>query len=179
MLGRILRSEWRGRESMHSGDVLNRLEQDVNTVVDFVAETLPNAVSVFALFFGAFCYLFVMDHTLALIIVVMFPIFLMLSKIYVVRMRELSRDVRESDSLVQSILQESVQNRVLVKTLEGEDEIIERLSDQHSLLRRKVVRKTRFSVISNLIVNVGFATGYLVSHGARCACRQVPCRMAA
>lgn len=163
MLGRILRSEWRGRESMHSGDVLNRLEQDVNTVVDFVAETLPNAVSVFALFFGAFCYLFVMDHTLALIIVVMFPIFLMLSKIYVVRMRELSRDVRESDSLVQSILQESVQNRVLVKTLEGEDEIIERLSDQHSLLRRKVVRKTRFSVISNLIVNVGFATGYLVA----------------
>lgn len=163
MLGRILHSEWQGRDSMHSGDVLNRLEQDVNNVVNFVAETLPNAVSVIALFLGAFVYLFTMDHSLALIIVVMFPIFLVMSKIYMGKMRQLTREVRESDSQVQSLLQESVQNRILVKTLESEDEIVDRLSDQHSALREKVVRKTRFSVISNLIVNVGFATGYLVA----------------
>ena len=163
MLGRILHSEWQGRDSMHSGDVLNRLEQDVNNVVNFVAETLPNAVSVVALFLGAFVYLFTMDHSLALIIVVMFPIFLVLSKIYMGKMRQLTREVRESDSQVQSLLQESVQNRILVKTLESEDEIVDRLSDQHSMLREKVVKKTRFSVISNLIVNVGFATGYLVA----------------
>lgn len=163
MLGRILHSEWQGRDSMHSGDVLNRLEQDVNNVVNFVAETLPNAVSVVALFLGAFIYLFTMDHSLALIIVVMFPVFLVLSKIYMGKMRHLTREVRESDSQVQSLLQESVQNRILVKTLESEDEIVDRLSDQHSALREKVVKKTRFSVISNLIVNVGFATGYLVA----------------
>ena len=163
MLGRILHSEWQGRDSMHSGDVLNRLEQDVNNVVNFVAETLPNAVSVVALFLGAFVYLFTMDHSLALIIVVMFPIFLVLSKIYMGKMRQLTREVRESDSQVQSLLQESVQNSILVKTLESEDEIVDRLSDQHSALREKVVKKTRFSVISNLIVNVGFATGYLVA----------------
>ena len=165
MLGRILHSEWQGRDSMHSGDVLNRLEQDVNNVVTFVAETLPNAVSVVALFLGAFVYLFTMDHMLAMIIVVMFPLFLVLSKIYMGRMRKLTREVRESDSIVQSILQESVQNRILVKTLESEDEIVDRLGDQHSILRQKVVKKTRFSVLSNLIVNVGFATGYLVAFG--------------
>lgn len=141
MLGRVLHSEWQGRESMHSGDVLNRLEQDVNNVVNFVAETLPNAVSVTMLFFGAFIYLFTMDHTLALIIIVMFPVFLVLSKVYMGKMRRLTREVRESDSLVQSILQESVQNRILVKTLESEDEIVDRLSDQHTVLREKVVRK--------------------------------------
>ncbi|MBO7051043.1 MAG: ABC transporter ATP-binding protein, partial [Prevotella sp.] len=165
MLGRILHSEWQGRDSMHSGDVLNRLEQDVNNVVNFVAETLPNAVSVVALFLGAFIYLFTMDHMLAMIIVVMFPVFLVLSKIYMGRMRKLTREVRESDSIVQSILQESVQNRILVKTLESEDEIVDRLGDQHTILRQKVVKKTRFSVLSNLIVNVGFATGYLVAFG--------------
>ena len=68
LLGRVLRSEWQGRDAMHSGDVLNRLESDVNSVVNFVAETLPNAVSVFALFIGAFTYLFSMDKMLALIV---------------------------------------------------------------------------------------------------------------
>ena len=54
MLDRILRSEWGGQERLHSGDVLNRLEIDVNTVVNFLTETLPNTLSVLALFFGAF-----------------------------------------------------------------------------------------------------------------------------
>lgn len=163
MLGRILHSEWQGRDSMHSGDVLNRLEQDVSVVVNFVAETLPNAVSVAALFAGAFFYLFSMDHSLAMIIVVLCPLFLILSKLYMGRMRQLSREVRESDSIVQSLLQESVQNRMLVKTLESEDVVVDRLDSQHRALQEKVVRRTRFSVFSNLIVNLGFALGYLVA----------------
>ena len=163
MLGRILHSEWRGREAMHSGDVLNRLEQDVASVVDFVTETLPNAVSVVALFVGAFLYLFSMDKTLALLIVIMLPLFFVLSKLYMKKMRRLTRTVRESDSHVQSILQESVQNQMLVKTLEGEDAMVGRLGEQQEELRRKVVKKTAFSVFSNLTVNMGFAFGYLLA----------------
>lgn len=165
MLERILRAEWRGRDSMHSGDVINRLESDVTAVVNFVAETLPNAVSVFALFAGAFFFLFSMDHVLALAIVCIFPVFLLLSKVYMKKMRRLSRDVRDSDSQVQSMLQESVQNRILIKTLEGEDMMIDRLEEQHQTLRSKVVRKTYFSVLSNLVVNLGFACGYIMAFG--------------
>lgn len=165
MLSRILRSQYQGRDALHSGDVLNRLEQDVATVVNFVAETLPDMISVFTLFLGAFCYLFILDYRLALVIVVLFPLFLLLSRIYVGRMRQLNRDVRESDSVVQSILQDSVQNRMLVKALESEDSLVGRLDDEHRTLRRKVVKKTYFSVFSNMVVSMGFATGYLVAFG--------------
>lgn len=165
MLERILRSEWRGRGAMHSGDVINRLESDVVQVVNFCAETLPNAVCVFTLFVGAFFFLFSLDHLLAICIVCLFPVFLLLSKVYMGRMRRLSREVRESDSLVQSMLQESVQNRMLIKTLEGEGIMVDRLEGRHQELRRKVLRRTRFSVISNLIVNMGFATGYIITFG--------------
>ena len=163
MLGHILHSEFQGRNSMHSGDVINRLESDVNTVVNFVAETIPNAVSVFCLFVGAFVYLYSLDNRLAIIIVIMFPLFLLVSKIYVSRMRELSRDVRNSDSMVQSLLQESIQNRILVKTLEGEDTIIDKLTTQHDVLHRKVIRRTKFSVFSSMLVSIGFASGYIVA----------------
>ena len=163
MLGHILHSEFQGRNSMHSGDVINRLESDVNTVVNFVAETIPSAVSVFCLFVGAFVYLYSLDNRLAIIIVIMFPLFLLVSKIYVGRMRELSRDVRNSDSMVQSLLQESIQNRILVKTLEGEDVIIDKLTTQHDSLHRKVIRRTKFSVFSSMLVSIGFASGYIVA----------------
>ena len=158
MLARILRSEWNGKENLHSGDVVNRLESDVSQVVSFLTETLPSALSVLTMFLGAFAYL-------ALAIVAMIPVFAVLSKFYIRKMRQLSREVRASDSKVQSIIQETVQNRVLVKTLEGEDLMVDKLDGQHSELQSKVVRRTKFSLFSNFILNFGFALGYLLTFG--------------
>ena len=98
MLDRILRSQWHGREHYHSGDVLNRLEFDVANVVSFLTQTIPSTLSVIAMFVGAFCYLFTMDAVLALITVAIIPVFVGLSKVYVNRMRKLTKDVRAEDS---------------------------------------------------------------------------------
>jgi len=163
MLDRILRSEWHGRERLHSGDVLNRLETDVNTVVNFLTETIPNTLSVLAMFLGAFFYLFSMDKMLSVVIVIMIPIFLAFSKIYIGKMRQLTRQVRDSDSKVQSVLQETIQHRMLIKTLEKDEAMVDKLENTQKELRGHVVRRTMFSVFSNLIVNFGFALGYLVA----------------
>ena len=163
LLDRMLRAEWHGKESRHSGDVLNRLETDVNVVVDFLAETIPNTLSVLALFIGAFWYLFSMDAMLAIVTIAIIPVFILLSKLYVRQMRNLTRTVRNSDSKVQSVLQETIQNRMLIKTLESGDAMVGKLAGTQQELRQNVVRKTTFSVFSNLILNVGFAAGYLVA----------------
>lgn len=163
LLDRLLRSEWQGKEQRHSGDVMNRLEQDVNSVVNFLAETLPSALSTLALFVGAFVYMFSMDKLLSIVIVAMIPVFVLFSRVYVSRMRRLTREVRDSDSEVQSILQETVQNRMLIKTLEGDSAMVDKLEHTQSTLRQKVVKRTIFSLFANLILNFGFAVGYLVA----------------
>lgn len=163
MLDRILRSEWHGKERLHSGDVINRLEGDVGNVVSFLTETLPGALSTLAMFLGAFFYLFSMDKWLAIIIIAMLPLFIAVSKIYVQQMRHFTRQVRDSDSKVQSVLQETVQNRMLIKTLESDTMMVDRLENTQSELRQNVVKRTMFSVFSNLILNFGFALGYLVA----------------
>jgi ATP-binding cassette subfamily B protein len=163
MLDRILRSEWHGKELHHSGDVLNRLEIDVENVVNFLTETIPNTLSVLALFIGAFFYLFSMDKILALITIAIIPVFVLLSKIYIGQMRRLTRKVRDSDSKVQSVLQETIQNRMLIKTLESDAVMVDKLENTQSELRHNVVKRTAFSVFSSLIMNFGFALGYLVA----------------
>jgi ATP-binding cassette subfamily B protein len=163
LLDRILRSEWHGKEQHHSGDVLNRLEFDVENVVTFLTETIPSTLSVLAMFLGAFFYLFSMDKLLAFIIIAIIPLFVLVSKIYVRQMRRLTRKVRDSDSKVQSVLQETIQNRMLIKTLEGDSAMVDKLENTQSELRHNVVKRTMFSVFSNLILNFGFALGYLVA----------------
>ena len=163
LLDRLLKAVWRGRNHHHSADILNRLEFDVSTVVTFLTETIPNTLSVLAMFLGAFFYLFSMDKVLAIIVIAIFPLFLAVSKIYVGRMRHLTRDVRDSDSKVQSVMQETIQHRMLIKTLESNEAMVERLENIQSELRYRVVKRTKFSVFSNVVINFGFAFGYLVA----------------
>lgn len=163
MLAHILQAEWHSRERHHSGDVLNRLEIDVTTVVTFLTETVPNTLSVILMFVGAFACMFVMDHTLAVLLVAIMPVFLAVSRIYVGKMRSLTRMVRDSDSHVQSAMQETVQHRMVVKTLEAGDGMVSRLESTQSELRSNVVKRTIFSIFSNFVLNLGFAIGYLVA----------------
>lgn len=163
MLDRILRTQWHGKEKFHSGDVLNRLEFDVNNVVTFLTETIPDSLAVLAMFVGAFCYLFAMDAVLAVITIAIIPVFVAVSKIYVRQMRRLTSEVRSSDSKVQSLMQETIQHRMLIKTLESETPMTERLEQTQSILRHKVVRRTVFSVFSNIVLWLGFRLGYLIA----------------
>ena len=163
MLDRLLRAEWRGKDRYHSGDIINRLEQDVQTVVSFITETLPTTLSTVTLFVGAFFYLLQMDVLLACITVAILPMFILVSRIYVAQMRKYTRRVRNSDSQVQSLLTETVQNRMLIKTLEAGDRMVDRLGDTQTVLREHVRQRTKFSIVSNLFVNGGFSLGYLVA----------------
>lgn len=163
MVDRLLRSEWHSRERYHSGDILNRLETDVNAVVVFLTETLPSTLSTLTLFIGAFAYLFTMDHTLALITIAVIPLCVALSKVYVGKMRHLNRVVRQSDSEIQSLVQETVQHRMIIKTLEGDGQMLDRLETSQQTLRQRVVHRTAFAVLSRLVLNLGFAGTYLLA----------------
>lgn len=163
VLARLLRSEWRGREAMHSGDIINRLEQDVKTVVTFLTETLPSTLSTLAMFVGAFVYLFQMDTWLAITTVAILPVFILVSRVYIAYMRRYNRKVRDTDSLIQSLLTETMQHRMLVKTMEADGQMLERLDNTQQTLRQWVRKRTAFSVASNFFLNLGFSIGFLVA----------------
>lgn len=163
ILARVLRSEWRGREAMHSGDVINRLEQDVKTVVTFLTETLPSTVSTVAMFVGAFVYLLQMDTWLAIVTVAILPVFILVSRVYVAYMRKYNRRVSDTESFIQSLLTEIMQHRMLVKTMEANQQMLNRLDGTQQTLRKWVRKRTVFSVASNFFLNLGFSIGFLVA----------------
>lgn len=160
---RLMHSVWTGMEKRHSGDVLNRLIGDANEITTVITDTIPSAICTLVRMTGAFMYLYSMDHMLAFALIFIAPIFFALSKLYVKKMRTLTREIRDTDSRIQSILQESLQHRAVLKTLEQTDSMISQLANTQDYLRRQVRHKTLFSSTSVLIVNIGFSMGYLVT----------------
>lgn len=163
LFSRLLQSEWNGLEQRHSGDIMNRLERDVSEVTTVITETAPSTLSVLVRLTGAFLYLHTMDARLAYLILCIVPFFGLLSRLYVRRMRAITREVRDTDSRIQSILTESIQHRMVLKTLERTGTMAERLADSQHQLRAQVRQRTLFSSFSALLLNAGFAGGYLVT----------------
>ena len=159
----LLDSEWMKTKKYHTGDLLNRIEQDVSNVIAFLTENLPSLLTTLFQFIGAFVFLFWMDHKLALIIVMILPFFLIISKLYVKKMRILTHQVRDSESNIQSIIQESLQHSLLLKTLSRKNSMISKLFGAQKQLQDEIVSRTIYSTISSGVMNVGFATGYLVT----------------
>lgn len=158
---RLLRSEWYGQERRHSGDVLNRLVTDSNTVVSVVTDTVPQVLAVLTRLICAFFFLFSMDARLAVGVTVIIPVFILLSRLYVNRMRAITREVRQTDSRVQATLQESIQHRLVLKTLERVPMLLATLRSLQATLRDQIKRRTLFSSTSNLVLNMGFGGAYL------------------
>ena len=157
----LLRSEWHGREQRHSGDVLNRLVSDCQTVVNVVTDTMPQALAVLVRLACAFLFLYSMDAMLAIGVTFILPVFILLSRLYINRMRAITREVRRTDSRIQSTLQESIQHRLVLKTLERVETLLGVLRRQQDTLRRQVRHRTLFSSTSNLVLNIGFGGAYL------------------
>lgn len=163
LFGNLLSSRWHELRAYHTGDLLNRIEQDVAAVVSFLAESLPALLATCVQFAGAFVFLYLMDRRLAVLVVALIPLFLICSKIYTRKMRRLTHDVRDEESRVQAVIQESLQHALVVKTLECVATLVGRLGRLQGDLHAKVLRRTRYATVSALIMNAGFATGYLTT----------------
>lgn len=163
LFSHLMQSEWSGIEKHHSGDVLNRLEHDVKDITNVITETIPSVLGLIVRFVGAFIFLYSMDETLACLLVFVAPVFILLSKLYIKKMRALTRDIRNTDSNIQSILQESIQHRVILKTLERCQTMVERLGISQALLRKQIRQRTLFSSFSATMLSAGFGGGYLIT----------------
>ena len=160
---RLLKSEWHGRELRHSGDVLNRMVRDVHDVTSVITDTVPSSLSVVTRFVGAFFFLYSMDAKLACLLIMIVPAFAFASRFYIRKMRKITREIRDTDSIIHSLLQESIQHRIILKTLERIGTMTDRLADTQAYLRSQVRHRTLFSSFSATLLSAGFATGYLIT----------------
>lgn len=163
MFARLLRGEWMGLQKHHTGDLTNRLEGDVSSITALITESIPATLVVMVQLVASFFLLFHMSPVLALSIIIILPICLFVSRFYVGKMRHFNRDVRDSDSKIQSVLQESLQHKELIKTLEQNGSTEKQLSELQQQLQSQVTNRTKFSLGAYTLIQLGFAAGYLVA----------------
>ena len=160
LFNHVMISRWMGRDGIHTGDILNRIERDVSSIADLLCRIIPSVLITLVRLTAAFAFLLYLDIRLAAVLFFIMPIALLISKSYVKKMRKLSKDIRNTDSRLQSFLQENIQHRTLISSLERTNEASENLDSLQDGLYNQIKQRTNFSIFSRSMVQLGFASGY-------------------
>ena len=163
LYGNLMQAEWLGKEKRHSGDVINRLEQDVTKVTDVICSDVPQIFTTLVQMVAAVVILCTMDWKLAVMLVLITPLFMLFSKLFFRKIRRMTLGIRESESKIQSHLQESLRHRVMIRSMEGETRMMDRLDSLQSMEYGQVVERTNFNVLARTLVSASFAIGYLAA----------------
>lgn len=159
----LLYAEWLGKERRHTGDTVNRLETDVSTVTSVICTDVPQIFTTLFQLVAAGCFLCTMDWRLAALLVLVTPLFILFSRVFIRRLREMTRGIRETESQVQSHLQESLQHRMVIQSMENEGRMEGRLDDLQDREYGQIKERTRFNIIARTIVSAAFSFGYLAA----------------
>ena len=159
----LLHLEYEGKSKHHSGDILNRMQEDVRVLSNAVAVSLPNLVGTVLQFIAAFVFLLILDLRLAVVIIIVVPLGLVAGKYVSSRIRHLTLDIRNSDSKVHAHVQESIQHITLLQSLEYSDTSSAELESLQNALYGNELRRTRFSVVSRIFISLAFSAGHAIA----------------
>lgn len=156
----LLHLKDQGAEKYHSGDMLNRLQEDVKLVSGAFAVSVPDAFGAGLHFLAALVYLITLEPRLGLVILVVVPSCVLAGKFIGRRMRSLTHDIRRTSAKVQSHMQESVQHAVVLQTMEYADNSSAHLETLQNELYGNEVKRVRFTVFSRIFLALAFQAGH-------------------
>ena len=133
--GRVLRAGWEALEPYRNGDLLNRLNSDVNVVSDGTINFLPALITSLAKFIGAFAIMVYYDPVMAIIALLGVPVMLGLSRTLMRKMRCHNLEMKELTGEVMSFQEDSFRNLTSIKAFSLADRFennMHRLQDTYT-----------------------------------------------
>ena len=104
----------------HSGELINRLTNDINMINTNVVDVIPGTVTLVSGIVFSFVEMMKLDMALSIICLALGPIVLFSASIYGRKMKGLYKDCRQSDGKIRSFMQECIQNIIVVKAFRRE-----------------------------------------------------------
>ena len=161
--GTLFRRKLFDGHELHSGDVSSRLSKDIETVSSSIIDTIPQMAVTGIQLVGAFLLMRWFDARLAWALLLLTPVLVVVGKLISRRLRNMTLEIREGESRIQMQVQEGVEYNAVLRSLESENWVLERLGLKQSKLENDVMRRTRFTAVARFAIGSAFGLGYLLA----------------
>jgi ATP-binding cassette, subfamily B, bacterial len=129
------------------GDLLSRLEGDINELQRFGLDSIFALFSAFLGLIGALIVMFYFDTSLALFALVLFPIeFYLLKPIYP-KMHDITKELRQSTAIIGSFIIESLRYVDFLKKFNNIDERKDNLYNLQNVNKNRILKQQKIQIV--------------------------------
>ena len=158
----LLHGDYAEVSTYHSGELVNRLNNDVRVVNEGILAVIPSAASTITKLVSALIALAVLVPWFALAILVAGLFLVLVTGLVRLHLKELHKRASESDGKFSGFMQEALEKLLMVQALDVADEISRRgddiLQDRYKIHRKR----QNMTLIGNISINfVYYVAGFL------------------
>lgn len=150
---------------IHSGELLNRINSDVSVIVNGIIAILPSLALFLTSIIGAFCVLYSIDSTLAIIILCIGPVVAVGARIYSAKYKVMHKKCQEYDGKTKSFMLEILQNLLVVKSFGSEKIVLDKSQDLQMNSYKLRIKRVTVSLFAHVGLFIIFNAGYYFALG--------------
>ena len=119
----MLQKDYSEISGYHSGELMNRLTNDVGVVTSAVVSIVPNFVFYVVKIVGIFYILISIDIIFALVFIIGGAVVFFVASLFKPVTKRLHKDVQSKDGMVRSFMQEGLESMLMIKTFGAQDKM--------------------------------------------------------
>lgn len=154
LLHGLLYGDYARVSSFHSGELLNRLNNDVRTINESILTTLPNLASMIAKLAAAIAVLVALEPLFSLIVVAAGVLVIIITSLMRKHLKDLHKSVSHHDGKVSAFLQETLENLLMVQSMDVADEMETRTGKLMKNRYKVQMKRKNVSLAANTCVSI-------------------------
>lgn len=157
----MLRKSYAQITKYHTGEMLNRLNDDVNTVASTITTIVPNVAFIIVKLIGIFVVLFTIDPLFTgLFLAVGVGVFVF-SSLFKGAMKNYHKQIMETDGKIRSFMQETLASLMVIKVFKSEEKVEKTASELQETNYKRKAKRNIISLTTHSAFTLAFNAAYL------------------
>ena len=161
MLKTIMKKDYASVSKYHTGELQNRMFNDVTVISDGFTTILPSVLFFLVKLISAFAYLVVIDRIFAVVFLVGGVAVFLCTQVFRKTLKRLHKDVQQTEGKTRSFIQEAVTSLLVVKSFSVEKKIADTADDLQADNYKAKMKRRFFGIAANAGISFVFSLGYV------------------
>lgn len=157
----IMKKDYSEISKHHSGDLLNRLTSDVQTICDGVTGLVPNVVALLTKLISAVVIMVGLDWIFAVIFLAGGGLIALTTAFFRNYLKSIHKKAQDADGKVRSFFQESIASALVIKVFSAYKPVSEKARKLQLDNYKIRIKRATISIFANTGIQMAFSLGYL------------------
>lgn len=161
LYSKMLKKSYAHITKYHTGEMLNRLNDDVFNICNTITTLIPNVAFIVVKLIGIFIVLFTIDPLFTFLFLAVGVGVFIFSSLFKGMMKSYHKQIMETDGKIRSFMQETLASLMVIKVFKSEEKVEKTASELQEINYKRKAKRNIISLTTHSAFSLAFNAAYL------------------